>query len=128
VATIRHTARIDRSPDDVWKLVSDPASITQWGPGVDGCTSDGTTRTVKMGGMELIEAIVTNDDDLRRFQYAITGGPMVPEYHLGTIDVLPDGDGTLVVYSTEVKPDEAKPMIDPAIESLTNALKAYLEK
>ena len=33
------------------------------------------------------------DDELRRFQYSIVSGPMQPEYHLATVDVIEDGEG-----------------------------------
>ena len=80
-----------------------------------------------MGGAELVEELVTVDDGLRRFQYRITEGPMPLEFHLATVDVLPDGDSSLVIYSTEVIPDDAKPVVDAAIASGVEGLKAYLE-
>jgi uncharacterized protein YndB with AHSA1/START domain len=32
MATIRHHTRIDRAPDEVWKVVSDAGSISTWFP------------------------------------------------------------------------------------------------
>lgn len=64
---------------------------------------------------------MTVDDELRRFQYRITEGPMPPEFHLGTVDVLPDGDGSLVIHSTEVVPDDAKPVFDDASPAASTA-------
>ena len=128
MATIRHHAHVNASPDDVWKIVSDSAGMPDFFPGVDSVTVDGNQRTLNLGSFELVEEIVTNDDELRRFQYRIVGGPMVPEYHLGTIDVLPDGDGALLVYGTEVLPDAAKAMIDPTIQGAVAAIKAHVEK
>lgn len=80
-----------------------------------------------MAGSEVAEEIVTVDDEPRRFQYRITEGPMPLELRLGTVDVLPDGDGSLVVYSTGVMPDDAEPLLDPAIASGVQGLKGYLE-
>lgn len=130
MATIRHHVEIDRKPDEVWALVTDSNAWTQWFPGMESVTvsDDGTSRTVALGpGLELVEDIVTNDAELRRFQYRISGGPMPVEYHLGTIDVLPSGGGTLVVYSTEVLPGDAKAMMDPAIQAGAEGLKAHCE-
>lgn len=127
MATIRHHTHINRSPDEVWKVVSDAGAISAWFPGIDTSSADEDSRRCSMGGVELVEEIVTVDDELRRFQYRITEGPMPLEFHLGTVDVLPDGDGSLVVYSTEVKPDEAKAMIDPAIAGGVEGLRAHLE-
>ncbi len=128
MATIRHHAHIDRTPDDVWKVVADAGAISDWFPGIDSSSSDGSARTCMMGDLELVEDIVTVDNDLRRFQYRITGGPMALEYHLGTIDVLPDGDGSLVIYSTEVLPDDAHASMNPVIGGGLDGLKATLEQ
>ncbi|MGQ0618260.1 MAG: SRPBCC family protein [Acidimicrobiia bacterium] len=127
MATIRHHAHLDRSPAEVWKVVADAGAISRWFPGIDSSDADGTSRRCSMGGVELVEEIVTVDDELRRFQYRITEGPMPLEFHLGTVDVLPDGDGSLVIYSTEVSPDDAKAMIDPAIAGGVEGLRAHLE-
>lgn len=127
MATIRHHTHIERSPDDVWKVVSDAGAISAWFPGIESSGAEGTTRTCSMGGSELVEEIVTSDDELRRFQYRITEASTPLEFHLGTVDVLADGEGSLVVYSTEVLPDEAKQMFDPVIARGVQGLKAHLE-
>ncbi len=128
MATIRHHVHVNASPDDVWKVVSNSTAMPDWFPGVKSVVVDGTQRTVELGGISLVEDIVTSDDELRRFQYRIVGGPLVPEYHLGTIDVLADGEGALVVYGTEVLPDDAKALIEPAISAGVAAIKSYMEK
>jgi hypothetical protein len=128
MATIRHHVHIDRTTDDVWKVVSDAGAIADWFPGIDRSSADGNVRRCSMGDVELAEEIVTVDDALRRFQYRITDGPMPLEYHLGTIDVLPDRDGALVIYSTEVEPDDAKAMFDPVLSGGLDGLKTYLER
>ncbi len=52
---------------------------------------------------------------------------MPVESHLGTIDVL-DVDGrALVVYSTEVTPDEVADTLGPAIEDGVRGLKQHCE-
>lgn len=107
--------------------MSDAGAISRWFPGIDESSCDGTTRRCSVGGAELVEEIVTVDDNLRRFQYRIIGGAMPVEFHLGTVDVLPDGEGSLVVYSTEIRPDDAKAVVDPAIAAGVQGLKAYLE-
>lgn len=127
MATIRYHTRIARPADEVWALVSDTGGIGKWFPGVESCSFDGEVRTVGTMGIEVLERVVTSDDDLRRFQYSIVGGAMVPEYHLATIDVFEDGDGSFVVYSCEVKPDDAKALLDPVYAGGTEALRAYFE-
>lgn len=46
----------------------------------------------------------------------------------GTVDVLPAGDGSLVVYSTEVAPDDGKQLFDAAIASAVKGLKTSMER
>jgi len=127
MATIRHHARIAAPPEQVWATVSDPAGIADWFPGLGTVGFDGSVRTIDMGGLTIREEVVTNDDDLRRFQYRITEAPMPTEYHLATIDVLDDGDGSLVVYSCEILPDELKEILDPTLAGALEGLQRYCE-
>src|SRR3954452_4746114 len=127
MATIRKEARINRSADEVWKVVSDAGSM-DWFPGIESCTLSGTTRTVTFsGGITVEEQIVTNDDELRRLQYRIVGGAMPVESHLGTIDVLEDGDGALVIYSTDVEPDGFLKPMRSSTRAAVEQLKKHLE-
>ena len=129
MATARYHVRIDRSPDEVWKVVADAAGISDWFPGIVAATATDATRTITIdGGIELQEDIVTSDGDLRRFQYSIVGGAMTPEFHLGTIDVIEDGAGSLVIYSTDMRPDDLLGLVGPATEGGLGGLKQQLER
>lgn len=129
MATLRSHTRIDRSPDEVWAVVSDAGAISDWFPAIEKSSATGTTRSCELaGGVPLEEEIVTRDADLRRFQYRITGGALPVTSHLGTVDVLDDRDGSLVVYSTEVQPDELAQQLGPAIEDGLRGLKEHLER
>lgn len=109
MATVRREVRIDAPPDAAWRLVTDPAAIARWFPGVVdvalGEDADGPVRTVEFAtGLRAVERIVTNDPTLRRFQYRIVG--MGFRSHLGTVDVIDLGDDTsLVVHGTDASPD-----------------------
>ena len=128
MASLRSTVRIARPADEVWKVVSDVTGISAWFPGIEKATAgDGTRSCTLAGGHELQEDVVNVDHELRRFQYRITDG-MPVEHHLGTVDVLEDGDGsTLVVYSTEVTPDALADLMGPSIEGGVQGLKKHLE-
>ena len=128
MATIRHHARIARSADDVWAVVRDTGDVAEWFPAIDASSQDGDVRVCSMMGLELKEQIVTNDDELRRLQYRIVEAPMPIEFHLATVDVLEDGAGSLVVYSTEVQPDDLAPVVSPSLADGLAGLKAFLEK
>lgn len=128
MATIRHHAQIDASPDEVWRAVADAGAISAWFPLIEESRAEGGKRFCTLeGGGHLEEEIVTSDDRLRRFQYRITDGDMPVEFHLGTVDVLPDGDASLVVYSTDVTPDEVAEQMDGALAQGLQGLKEHLE-
>lgn len=90
---------------------------------------DGTERRITLAsGLTLIETIVSNRDDLRRFQYRLTG-PLPIESHLGTIDVIADGDSRcVVVYSTDVIPHALAFVLDGAVSDALVNLKNLMEK
>lgn len=129
MATLRSQVRINRPVDDVWAVVADAAGIAQWFPGIETSTAEGKLRRCTVaGGGAIEEQIVTNDAQLRRFQYRITGGSIPVESHLGTVDVLEDGAGSLVIYSTEVTPDELASVMGPATAGGLQGLKEHLER
>lgn len=128
MATLRTHLTIDRPADQVWSTVSDAGNISAWFPMVKTSSAEGSGRNCTLDGdVPLEEEIVTDDAELRRFQYRIVGGGVPVESHLGTIDVLDQGGSSLVVYSTEVTPDEIAGTLGPAIEDGLRGLKEYCE-
>ncbi|CAM8642244.1 PYR_PYL_RCAR_like domain containing protein [Acidimicrobiia bacterium] len=122
MATLRTFARIQRSADDVWKVVGDPSRIIEWFPGlVSVAVEDGVRTLTTKSGLPIVENIVTLDHDMRRFQYSITG-PIPVNYHLGTMDVIDDGQpGCLLMYSTEITPEPMAFVLDGVIsEGIAN--------
>lgn len=105
MATLRYERRVDAPADVVWNVVHDPASITQWFPGIVWCRVEGTQRTIRTAtGLEMPEEILENDSLTRHFAYRITA-PMY-RFHLGTIDVLAlDETSSTCVYETTAEPD-----------------------
>jgi len=127
MGTVRRQARIKRSADDVWEVVGNPATISQWFPGIVDAKIDGTTRLITTAsGIVMPEVIVTNDPIQRRFQYRLTAGFV--HNHLGTIDVFDLGDGTsLVAYATDCEPDAMALIIGGATGNALIELKRQLE-
>lgn len=105
MGTVRRHTFIERSADEVWALVGDPARLHEWFP-ITGCQVEGKKRWIDLpSGLRFEEDIITLDHDLRRFQYSIVNNPIVKS-HLGTVDVIADGrDRCLVVYSTDLDPE-----------------------
>ena len=129
MATARAHVRIARSADEVWKALADPDAIQDWFPAItDSTTTNGRRHIVMADGTEIDEDVVTVDDSLRRFQYRLVPGAVPVEQHLGTVDVIEDGDGTLLVYGVDVQPDALGVPMQQAAEGLAGALKAHLER
>jgi uncharacterized protein YndB with AHSA1/START domain len=118
---------IDRTPDEVWALISDFGGLDGWMPGIDGCELDGDVRTVRTSGMVLQERLVSQDDEARIQSYSIIDGPVPVEHHLATLSVEPDGDGSKFTWAYEVRPDEMAGAFGPIYESSAQAVKAQLE-
>ena len=127
MATVRSHAWIGRPAAEVWGVVSDVGAISNWFPGIVESSAGDGTRSCMFGDVPIEEEIVTNDDSLRRLQYSITGGGIECESHLATVDVIDNNGGCLVMYSTDVKPDEMADMVGPALEGGVQGLKELCE-
>lgn len=135
MGTVRRHIFIDAPAEGVWALVGDPARLNEWFP-ITGCEvsrDDGavdlppTKRWITLAsGLRFEEQIVTLDHDLRRFQYSIINNPIIKS-HLGTVDVIADGDSRcLVVYSTDLDPEVMALVIAGAAgEGLQNLKDAF---
>jgi carbon monoxide dehydrogenase subunit G len=119
---------IDRSPDDVWKLVREFGGLEQWMPGVESCVVDGDVRSIGLMGIEVKEQLRERDDVARRFSYSLIESPMDNlESHLVTIAVDPEGAGSHVTWSVEIRPDDLLALFLPIYESSVVELKKKLE-
>lgn len=129
MGTIRKHARINRSADEVWAAISDWGNVSRWFPLIteSKIQDDGRRFCRLTNGASLVEQMVTNDDILRRFQYTIVAGDLPVESHLGTLDVLEDGDGALAIYSVDIRPEGLAEQFTPAVEDAVNGLKSHVE-
>ena len=118
---------IARSPDDVWALIGDFGGLGDWMPGIDACEVDGDVRKIKTMGMEIHERLVSHDDHDRTISYSIVEAPMPIEHHLATISVAPSGDGSVLTWAYEVRPDDMAAALGPVYEGSAKAVKAQLE-
>jgi len=105
MATLRYERRVDAPADVVWDVVGDPASISEWFPGIVSCDVEGTRRTIRTAtGLEMPEEILANDSIRHHFAYRITAP--IYRFHLGTIDVEAiDESSSTCVYETTAVPD-----------------------
>ena len=137
MASVRNHIRVARSPDEVWKVVSDAGALAVWAPNIVKSSATGNMRHVEFAeGFCLEEEIVMSDDELRRFQYRVVEGP-APLDTSATVDVIEDADGALVIYSTEIAcPDDPTGDLERAAADFVKVnsagflrgLKEYLER
>jgi carbon monoxide dehydrogenase subunit G len=119
---------IDRSPDEVWKVVREFGGLDTWMPGVESCVVDGDVRTIGLMGIEIKEQLRSLDDTARRISYSVVESPMGNlESHLATIAVEPEGSGSHVTWSVEVSPDELLGLFVPVYEGSVVELKKKIE-
>lgn len=118
---------INRSPEDVWALISDFGGLDGWMPGIESCELEGDVRKLQTMGMELHERLVSQDDASRTQSYSIVQGPMPIEHHLATLSVEPDGDGSKFTWAYEVRPDDMAAAFGPVYKGSAQAVKAQLE-
>jgi len=119
---------IDRSPDEIWKVMREFGGLDTWMPGVDSCTVDGDVRTVGTMGIEIKEQLRSRDDAARTTSYSVVESPMGNlESHLATITVAPEGAGSRLTWAVEVSPDELLGLFLPVYEGAVVALKTKFE-
>ena len=105
MGTVRRHAFVECNADKVWSFVGAPERLHEWFP-ITECRVEGNKRWITLAaGIVFEDDIVTLDHDLRRFQYKIINNSLI-KFHLGTVDVIPDGDKRcLVIYSTDMDPE-----------------------
>ncbi len=119
---------IDKSPDDVWKVVREFGGLDTWMPGVESCVVEGDTRTIGLMGLEIKEQLRGVDDAARSISYSVIESPMDNlESHLARISVTPEGSGSHVTWAVEVLPDELLGLFVPVYEGSVVELKKKLE-
>jgi hypothetical protein len=105
MGTVRRHTFVDCNAGKVWSFVGAPERLHEWFP-ITECRVEGNKRWITLAaGIVFEEDIITLDQDLRRFQYKIVNNSLI-KFHLGTVDVIPDGDNRcLVMYSTDMDPE-----------------------
>jgi len=105
MGTVRRHAFVECNANKVWSFVGAPERLNEWFP-INECRVEGNKRWITLAaGIVFEEDIITLDHDLRRFQYKIVNNSLI-KFHLGTVDVIPDGDNRcLVMYSTDMDPE-----------------------
>ena len=130
MATIRQDISVHCSPAAVWDAVRDLEAVHhRLVPGYAAATTvSGDTRILTMpNGAVVRELILGLDDERRRLAYSVIETPLPIKSHHATFEVFPKGDGTLLVWTTDVLPDSLEPEIRARTAQGAAVIKQTLE-
>ncbi len=128
MAIFSESIHIERSPEEVWSVIGDPAGISGWLPFLTKSRLEGEYRLCEAGeNGALRERILRNDDEAFRTEYTILEGPMPIEFIHAGIEIEPEGEGSRVVWDTTVTPDELVDAFRPIYREGLENLKVRLE-
>ena len=125
MATLHKEIHIEARPEAIWDAARDVGALhTRLVPGfVVDTQLEGHARIVTFGnGMVVRELIISVDDQRRRLAWTAMGGRTT--HYNAVLEVLADGSGTRVVWTTDLLPDE---MAEPVAAMQGNGLAAMKE-
>jgi carbon monoxide dehydrogenase subunit G len=128
MASITRELRVHAPVDRVWDAVRDVGAIhRRLVPGfVTDCRLEGDARIVTFAnGITVTELIVDLDDQKRRLVWSARGGRLT--HHNASLQATPDGEGTRLVWTADLLPNEMKAPIEAMIEQGMAAMKRALE-
>ena len=108
--TFSESVEINATPDEVWAVLGDLASVDHWIPGVSAVTVDGMSRvcTFEDGHIQN-ERILDYSPSARSYRYRIDGAPLPVTDNVGCFAVRSSNNNALVVWESSFEP------VDPAM-------------
>jgi carbon monoxide dehydrogenase subunit G len=113
MATLRKEIPVAAGATPVWQRLRDFAQVhTKVAPGflTDLKMDNGDRVVTFFNGMVARERLVTADDETCRLVYAVVEGRA--SHYNAAVRVFPDGDGSRVVWTIDLLPDELAPAIE----------------
>lgn len=127
MATVSASIVIPAPPDEVWAAVGDPAAISTFAPFVAAAAVDGDARVCEMvGGGTVRELIVTHDPVARRYVYSVREAPFPLDFHRAEVRVEPEGAGSRLTWSADVKPDSVAALVQPNLDAVVDGAAALV--
>ena len=127
MATLKREIPVASGASSVWQKLRDFGQVhTKVAPGflTDLKMDKGDRVITFFNGMVARERLVTRDDEIRRLVYAVVEGRA--SHYNAAVQVFPEGDGSRVVWTIDLLPDELAPviggMMDEALKSMRKAL------
>ena len=127
MATLRKEIPITQNPAAVWQAVRDFGEVhTKVAPGflTDLKMDNGDRIVTFFNGLVARERLVTLDDQACRLVYAVVEGR--PSHYNAAVQVFPEGDGSRVVWTIDLLPDELAPTVGAMMDEAARAMRKTL--
>src|SRR5262249_1044540 len=99
--TFSESLEIKASPDEVWAVLGDLASVAQWVPGVTAVSVNGMSRVCTFDdGHTQNEQIFDYSPSTRSYRYRIVGAPLPVTENVGSFAVQQANGSTRVVWES----------------------------
>lgn len=128
MASVRVELTVPVKSDLIWDVFKDIGAVhTRLARGfVTDCRPEGDARVVTFAnGMVAREVIVDIDDARKRLAYTVAGSPRLT-HHNASFQLFPDGEGTRIVWITDLLPHSAADGMRGMMEAGAEAMRATL--
>jgi len=128
MATLRRQLALDAAAPKVWSALRDFGAVhTRVAPGfLTRLEMDKGDRVLTFfNGMVARERLVTCDDQECRLVYAVVEGQA--SHYNAAVQVFPEGDGSRLVWTIDLLPNELAPTIGGLMDHATGFMKKALE-
>ena len=127
MATLRKQIALSAQPAAVWSALRSFGEVhTRVAPGfLTGLKMDGGDRIVTFfNGLVARERMVTLDEEECRLVYSLIEGR--PSHYNAAIQVFPEGDGSRVVWTIDLLPDELAATVDGMMDHAVGCMSRTL--
>ncbi len=128
MATLRKQIALSTGPAIVWSAVRAFDQVhTRVAPGfLTKLEMDSGDRVLTFfNGLVARERLVTLDDEECRLVYSMVDGR--PSHYNAAVQVFPEGDGSRLIWTIDVLPDELAPTVDGMMDHAVGFMKKTLE-
>ncbi|TAJ89417.1 SRPBCC family protein [Reyranella sp.] len=127
MATLKKEIPVNAGATPVWHAIRDFGAVhTKVAPGfLTGLEMDQGDRILTFfNGMVARERLVTLDDENCRLVYAVIDGQA--SHYNAAVQVFPEGDGSRIVWTIDLLPNELAPAIGTLMDVAATAMKKAL--
>lgn len=131
---VRNAARVNASPEEVWRILGDLVRAPEYVPGVVTARMEGMVRVCRdTYGNEIREELSDYSPEKRAYRFRHLKVPLPVQRSEGSFSVESDGTGALVRLDWEVEPvdpareTEMAPLIDGASKQTLERLRDRVE-